>query len=65
MDLQKILSQLRAELENLNAAIKSLERLPQNRRRGRPPAWLKGLGAQKKPRQRKPPGGGGKAGRHP
>jgi BMFP domain-containing protein YqiC len=40
MDLTKVLAQLRAELENLNAAIASLERIQQGgRRRGRPPVW--------------------------
>lgn len=43
MDLQKVLAQLRSELENLDAAILSLERLQLNvRRRGRPPSWLGG-----------------------
>jgi hypothetical protein len=38
MDLDKVLAQLRAELENLNAAIVSLERLQtEGPRRGRPP----------------------------
>jgi hypothetical protein len=38
MDLDKVLAQLRAELENLDAAIVSLERLQtEGRRRGRPP----------------------------
>jgi hypothetical protein len=39
MDLSKVLAQLRAELENLDAAILSLERLQQEGppRRGRPP----------------------------
>ena len=37
MDLSKVLSQLRDELEHLDAAILSLERLQQEgRRRGRP-----------------------------
>lgn len=41
MDLSKVLAQLRTELENLDAAIASLERIEQgNRRRGRPPIWL-------------------------
>jgi hypothetical protein len=41
MDLSKVLSQLREELENLNAAILSLERLQQEgHRRGRPPKVL-------------------------
>jgi hypothetical protein len=38
MDLSKVLAQLREELENLDAAILSLERLQQDSpRRGRPP----------------------------
>jgi hypothetical protein len=38
MDLAKVLAELHAELENLNAAINSLERLQETpRRRGRPP----------------------------
>ncbi len=38
MDLAKVLAQLNQELENLNAAIASLERIEQSKRgRGRPP----------------------------
>jgi hypothetical protein len=41
MDLARILAQLREELENLDAAILSLERLRQEgRRRGRPPKTM-------------------------
>jgi hypothetical protein len=41
MDLSKVLAQLREELENLDAAIISLERLQhEGRRRGRPPKAL-------------------------
>jgi len=41
MDLAKVLAQLHAELQNLDAAIASLERIQQGgRRRGRPPEWL-------------------------
>jgi hypothetical protein len=41
MDLDKVLAQLRAELENLDAAIVSLERLQtEGPRRGRPPKLL-------------------------
>ena len=41
MDLNKVLAQLRMELENLDAAILSLERLQQEGpRRGRPPKTL-------------------------
>ena len=44
MDLIKVLGQLREELENLDAAILSLERLQQEgRRRGRPPKALSNL----------------------
>jgi hypothetical protein len=45
MDLNKVLAQLREELENLDAAILSLERLQQEgpRRRGRPPKALSHL----------------------
>ena len=38
MDLVKVLAQLHGELDNLNAAIATLEQLQQgSRRRGRPP----------------------------
>jgi hypothetical protein len=41
MDLAKVLAELHAELDNLNAAIISLERIEQGRRRrGRPPEWM-------------------------
>jgi len=41
MDLVKVLQQLHEELENLDAAIHSLERLQQTtRRRGRREDWL-------------------------
>jgi len=41
MDLDKVLAQLRAELENLDAAIASMERLQtRGPRRGRPPKLL-------------------------
>jgi hypothetical protein len=44
MDLYKVLNHLREELDNLNAAILSLERLQQEgRRRGRPPKVLSEL----------------------
>ena len=44
MDLGKVLHELRQELENLDAAIVSLERLQlTGRRRGRPPRWLADL----------------------
>lgn len=41
MDLAKVLQQLHEELENLNAAILSLERLEEvGRHRGKEPEWL-------------------------
>jgi hypothetical protein len=41
MDLTKVLQQLHEELENLDAAILSLERLEEyDKKRGRPPNWL-------------------------
>jgi hypothetical protein len=41
MDFEKVLTQLRQELENLDSAIECLERLNRGApRRGRPPAWL-------------------------
>jgi hypothetical protein len=41
MDIEKVLVQLREELENIDTAILSLERLHRTgTRRGRPPAWL-------------------------
>ena len=45
MDLNKVLAQLREELENLDTAILSLERLQTegHRRRGRPPKALSNL----------------------
>jgi len=49
MDLEKVLAQLRGELENVDAAILSLERLKQvTHRRGRPPLLLSGDHNQKK-----------------
>jgi hypothetical protein len=43
MDLGKVLTLLREELESLNAAIATLERLQQGgRRRGRPPRLVHG-----------------------
>lgn len=43
MDVNKILSDLRQEREQIEDAIISLERLARGRgkRRGRPPAWMK------------------------
>jgi len=43
MDVNKILTELRQEREQIEDAIISLERLARGRgkRRGRPPAWMK------------------------
>jgi hypothetical protein len=50
MDLSKVLAQLREELENLDAAILSLERLQQEGpRRGRPPKVLSNLSKAPRP----------------
>ena len=53
MDINKMLGELRAEREQIEEAIMTLERLARGRgrRRGRPPAWM----AQIKRRGR-PPG---------
>jgi hypothetical protein len=42
MDINKMLAELRAERENLEQAIITLERLfaGRGRRRGRPPTWM-------------------------
>jgi len=42
MDINKMLSELRAEREQIEEAIMTLERLARGRgrRRGRPPAWM-------------------------
>jgi hypothetical protein len=53
MDVNKMLTDLRAEREQIEEAILSLERLARGRgkRRGRPPAWL-----QEVKRRGRPPG---------
>ncbi len=57
MDLQRVLAQLRSELENLDAAIESLERLQlTERRRGRPPSWLAAIKKPGRPRRKSKPG---------
>ena len=55
MDVNKVLSELRAERENLIQAIVSLERLASvsKRRRGRPPEWLREAEGKAKPGPRK------------
>jgi hypothetical protein len=65
MDLAKVLAQLHAELENLDAAIASLERIQEGgRRRGRPPDWLvKTRGAGGRGKQADPEKGGTNNGR--
>lgn len=46
LDVDKMLAELRLEREQIEEAILTLERLARGRgrRRGRPPAWLKGVG---------------------
>jgi len=65
MDLAKVLQQLHEELENLNAAIVSLERLQEgSRRRGRPAEMLVDLGLPARARaRRKDPAKAPEAGR--
>ncbi|MBZ5617213.1 MAG: hypothetical protein LAQ69_00575 [Acidobacteriia bacterium] len=54
MDLAKILQELREELENLNAAISSLERLEEaGKRRGSEPEWLEEIQPPRGRRKRK------------
>ena len=45
MDLNKILDEMREERQQLEIAIRSVERLAagQGKRRGRPPAWMSDL----------------------
>ena len=52
MDVNKILTELRQEREQIEDAIISLERLARGRgkRRGRPPAWMKEAEDRKKQR---------------
>ncbi len=49
MDVNKILNELKQELDLLQHTIDTLERLArgQGKRRGRPPAWLKEAGARR------------------
>jgi hypothetical protein len=53
MDVLKMLAELRAEREQVEEAIVTLERLARGRgkRRGRPPAWMSAL-----KRRGRPPG---------
>ena len=56
IDVAKILAELRAEKEQLEQAIATLERLAVGRgpRRGRPPAWMSEVNLPK--RRGRPPG---------
>ena len=56
MDVTKILAELKAEREQIEEAILSLERLARGRgpRRGRPPNWMAEI--IEKPRRGRPPG---------
>ncbi len=60
MDLAKVLQQLHEELENLDAAIVSLERLQEaGKHRRISEDWLEGVEKPARPRRkRKDPGGG-------
>lgn len=51
MDVNKMLEELRAEREQIEEAILSLERLARGRgkRRGRPPSWLSEMRKTNKP----------------
>lgn len=61
MDVTKILAELKAEREQIEEAILSLERLARGRgpRRGRPPSWMAEIAP--KPRRGRPPGSKNKA----
>jgi ABC-type transporter Mla subunit MlaD len=67
MDISKILEELRAEREQVEMAIISLERLgaAQGKRRGRPPKWMSEANASTEavvPKRRgRPPGSGKKS----
>jgi len=56
MDVSKILAELKAEREQIEEAILSLERLARGRgrQRGRPPAWMAEVNIPK--RRGRPPG---------
>jgi hypothetical protein len=56
MDVSKILAELKAEREQIEEAILSLERLARGRgrQRGRPPAWMSEVQIPK--RRGRPPG---------
>jgi len=52
MDIEKMLSELRAEREGIEQAILVLERIAAGRgkRRGRPPAWMKTIKRRGRPK---------------
>jgi hypothetical protein len=52
MEIQKMLAELRAERDQLNEAIITLERLAAGRdkRRGRPPKWMAAVKLRGRPR---------------
>ncbi len=58
MDVSKILAELKAERQQIEEAILSLERLARGRggRRGRPPAWLAATEQEAPKRRGRPPG---------
>ncbi len=58
MDVTKILSDLKAERQQIEEAILSLERLARGRgrRRGRPPGWMAEADAAPVKRRGRPPG---------
>ncbi len=58
MDVSKILTELKAERQQIEEAILSLERLARGRggRRGRPPAWLAATEQDAPKRRGRPPG---------
>jgi hypothetical protein len=58
MDVQKILSDLRAQRDRIEDAIKAFERIAagNGRRPGRPPAWMSALKEDSPKRRGRPPG---------
>ena len=65
MDVSKILAELKAEREQIEEAIQSLERLARGRGRGpgRPPNWMADVAAPK--RRGRPPGSKNKVPQQP
>jgi hypothetical protein len=58
MDIGKVLEELRTELEQVDEAILSLERMAvgAGKRRGRPPAWMVALKDTPVKKRGRPPG---------